>query len=79
MPAPKQTLQPPQFLTADQTILEELKHTISAKAVQFVVKGALGRISRSMAMGTRGGGRHNPFPKEKVLYRRCYEPEDIDL
>jgi hypothetical protein len=81
-PIQKSKSQPPQFSTADRTILEELKRNISAKAAQFVIKGSTqGGITGGtvIGMGKRGGGRHHPFRKEDVPYPRCYEREAIDL
>jgi hypothetical protein len=53
-----------QFSTADKTILEELKRSISAHAAQFVMKG---------------GHRHHPYPHDVVPYPRSYHREAVDL
>jgi hypothetical protein len=55
-----------QFSTADRTILEELKRSMSAHAAQFVLKGSL-------------GSRHHPYPPDVVPYPRSYTREAVDM
>lgn len=66
--APAPAAGPLKFSTADRTILEELRRTISARAAQFVLKGP--QTSRV---------RHHPYPREEVPYPRSYAREAVDL
>ncbi|KAF8231777.1 hypothetical protein L208DRAFT_1398447 [Tricholoma matsutake] len=70
------TSQNPQFSTADRTILEELKRSITARAAQFTTKGA--GIVEGCGV-TRPGKKHHPYRREEVPYPRSYDREVLDL
>lgn len=64
------------FSTADRTILKELKRNISARAAQFVVKGAGAWAGTGYV---RPGRKHHPYSRDEVPYPRSYEREVLDL
>jgi hypothetical protein len=63
------------FSTLDRTILEELKHSITARESQFVFKGPGGGLGQNGEKGIR----HHPFTKEEVPYPRSYDKGVVDL
>ncbi len=66
------------FSTADRTVLEELKRTISTLDAQFVVKGGI--TNRGVRVCRfNWWRRHHPFNTDQVPYPRCYEKDVLDL
>ncbi|KAG7447987.1 uncharacterized protein BT62DRAFT_747189 [Guyanagaster necrorhizus] len=67
------------FSTADRTVLEELRRSISTRDAQFVVKGGITKSWGADGVGSIGGRRHHPFNRDQVPYPRCYEKDILDL
>lgn len=80
------------FSTADRTIFAELKRNITARAAQFVFKGAHSASVSNPAihgyntdpqnfnsLGRPSGRKHHPYAKEVCPYPRSYDREVLDL
>ena len=65
----------PNFSTLDRTILEELRHSMTARDSQFLFKGPGGGFGQKGEKGIM----HHPFTKEEVPYPRSYDRGVIDL